>query len=151
MSLTRTFFDKNSYKANLRRSTDVVRYKINEDYPSVTTCRPDHLNGFQSQHGAPELVDHESDLYRLDDILSDDPYMQFPKVNNNNKHVVRKDCSKFPSLQYSRLYYYYPATELSYNRTDHLSVYMHPIHSNNYIGMSSRELGRYTNSYVPTH
>jgi hypothetical protein len=149
MSLTRNKFDKNAYRAQLKRSTDHVKYRINDDYSSSPTCRPDHLNGFMSQHGAPGLVDHESDLLKLDSILSDDPYMKFPKVNNSHKHSVRKECSKIPSIQYTRLFYYYPLSELSYNRTDHLSMYMHPIHANNYIGMNTQEIGRFTDS--PSH
>ena len=151
MSLTRNLYDKNAYKAELRRSTDPVKYKVNEVYPANMTCRPDHLNGFIGRHAAPSLVDHESDLYRLDDILSNDPYMQFPKVNNNNKHTSRKDCSNFKSIQHTRLFYYYPISELAYNRTDHTAVVMHPIHANNYIGLNSREVGRFTNQYVPSH
>jgi hypothetical protein len=152
MSLTRNLYDKNAYAAELRRSTDPVKYVVNELYPSVPTVRADHLNGFIGKHAAPSLVDHESDLYRLDGILSNDPYMQFPKVNSKFGHVSRKDGKGFPSLQYTRLYQgFYPITELSYNRTDHQSVVMHPIHANNYIGLNSREVGRFTNNYVPTH
>lgn len=152
MSLTSTLFDKNAYKARLLRSTDPIKYNVNQDYPSNATCRPDHLNGFHNTHAAPELVDHESDLKRLDSILTDDPYYQYPKINNSHKHSSREDCkSKFPSVQYSRLMYFYPVTELAYNRHDHQSVYMHPIHSNTYIGMNARELGRYSNNYTPTH
>jgi hypothetical protein len=151
MSLTRTLFDKNAYKARLMRSTDEGKYRVNEVYPSTPTCRVDHLNGFHGKHAAPNLVDHESDLYRLDDVLSDDPYYQFPKVNNSHKHASSEDCkSKFPSVQYSRLMYFYPTTELAYNRHDAQSVYMHPIHSSNYIGMNSREVGRFSNAYTPS-
>jgi hypothetical protein len=152
MSLTRNIYDRNAYKANLLRSTDPVKYIVNEDFPATETARPDHLNGFIGKHAAPSLVDHESDLYRLDGILSNDPYMQFPKVNASQSHKSRNDGKGFPSVQYTRLYQgYYPTTELSYNRTDHQSVVMHPIHANNYIGLNSREVGRFTNNYVPTH
>jgi len=151
MSLTRTIFDKNAYRAQLLRSTGPIKYNVNNDYPSIPTTRPDHLNGFHSKHAAPELVDHESDLYSLDSVLSNDPYYQFPKTNAVNQHSVPQEPkNKFPSIQYSRLNYYYNISELSYNRHSDFNLYFHPIHSNNYIGTNSRELGRYSNKYTPT-
>lgn len=153
MSLTSNEYDCNAYKAKLRRSTDPLLYRVNELYPAKPTCRPDHLNGFQSKHAAPNLVDHESDLFRLDDVLTNDAYYQFPKVNNSHKHHAQpENCKpKMPSQQYSRLMYFYSPSELSYNRTDHQAVYMHPIHSNSYIGSLSRNAGRYSTTYTPTH
>jgi len=149
MSLTSNIFDKNAYRAKLLRSTDEARHTINEVYPAVPTCRADFLNGFQAKHADPALVDTESDLYQLDSILSQDPYYQFPKVNNNHSHLDRKECTGFKSEQHSRLSYYYPISELSYNRDDHLSTVMHPIHSSNYIGANTKEAGRYVNEYIP--
>lgn len=151
MSLTRTLFDKNAYRAKLLTSTDKYDYTINPLYPPIPTCRPDNLNGYQSKHADPALVDTESDLYSLDSILTNDPYYKYPKVNNNNPHLARKSCEYIPSVQYSRLYYYYPSSELSYNRTDHLSTYLHPIHSNNYIGSNTKEDGRFTSLYKTHH
>ena len=151
MSLTSTLFDKNAYRAKLLRSTDEFRHTVNELYPSVPTCRADFLNGYQSKHSDPGLVDTESDLYQLDSILSDDPYYQYPKVNNNHPHLSRKECGYFPSEQHTKLYYYYPLSELSYNRIDHMSTYMHPIHSNNYIGANTKEDGRFTSIYKTSH
>ena len=150
MSLTSNHYDKNGYRAQLLRSTDPVRYTVNELYPSTPTCRPDHLNGFVNKHAAPGLVDHESDLMSLDNILTNDPWYQYPKVNNTSKHDVRKDCNYFPSIQYTKLFNYFPISELAFNRNDHLSTVMHPIHSSNYIGSNTRELGRFTSTYVPS-
>lgn len=151
MSLTSNLFDKNAYRAQLLRSTDPIRYTVNEVYPARSTCRPDHLNGFHNTHAAPELVDHESDLHNLDNILSQDPWYQYPKVNNQNKHFARKDCNYFPSIQNTRLFYYYPISELDISRMDHIAFVNHPIHSSNYIGRNTREDGRFTSQYVPHH
>ena len=60
MSLTSTIYDKNAYSAKLLRSTDEFKYTVNELYPSTPTCRADFINGFQSKHADPNLVDTES-------------------------------------------------------------------------------------------
>jgi hypothetical protein len=151
MSLTSTLFDKNAYNAELLSNIDTFNYMVNKNYPSYPSCNPDHLNGFHGKHANPFVVDTESDLLRLDDILSNDPYYMYPNVNNGNSHTQRKTCTNIPSEQYTRLYYYYPLSELSYSRYDPLAVFLHPIHSNNYIGANTKEQGRFTSVYVPGH
>jgi hypothetical protein len=147
MSLTSTIFDKKAYDSKLLTNIDAHKYTINKNFPPAPACQPDHLNGFHSRHGNPFVVDAESDLFRLDDILSKDPYYQYPLINNKNQHEVRQTCTHVPSEEHTRLQYRYNLSELNYGRYDSLAVLAFPVHSNNVIGSNTREQGRFTSHY----
>lgn len=150
MSYTRNIFDRNAYRAQLKRSTDPYDYTVDGANPPKDPRRPDHLNGFTAKHGAPQFVDQESDLMRLGAVLSNDPYYQYPKTNNTHGHVsLGEHASRFPSVQHSRMMFFFPVSELAFNRHDHQATTLHPIHSNNYIGTNTREAGRFVNVHIP--